>query len=576
MMKQYLERFKEIYGKRDEAFAGLYWLMLQAVPYRKQLLIMFAISMVSLGMGFVGTIAGKFIVDATTSGTLNLMYICYMAGATVFSIVFSALSSIFSAYINEKFSFGMRCDMFDRVQRSVWIELSKFHSGDIVTRLTSDISNISSGLISVLPSTVVLAIRLLISFCILLYYDRWIAIFALFIAPIGAVSALLYQKKYRYYQSMLRESESEYRSFMQENMSNIVVVKAFQQEQDNNAYMEDIRRRRMNLVMRSAKLGALMSGLMKVIYNSGYVVAFCWSAYRISKGEITYGTMTVFLSLVSQIQGSVSSLGSILPQIYGMLVSAKRITEIVDIRDEEYRHNTCLPEEVSVEISDLTFAYNTRNILEHVNIRVKPGEIVGIIGSSGAGKTTLIRLLLSLIRPNSGSVEYTFESGNREQAQPSSRRFIAYVPQGNTLMSGSIERNLRIGKKDATDKEIWEALRMADVEEFVLKSEDGLETVLAEKAGGLSEGQAQRIAIARALIRKKPILILDEATSALDEDTESRILSAISENYGKTCFIITHRRSMLKYCDRVIEVREDGVYERDSFSRSDERHKNSR
>ena len=562
-----MNRIKELYSKRGTAYSGLIWLLSQAVPYRRQLFVMFVINMISLGMSFVSTIAGKYIVDATTSGRLSLMYICYMAGATIFSILFSAGSSLFSSYINEKFSFGMRCDMFDRVQKSIWIELSKFHSGDIVTRLTSDISTISSGLISIIPSMVVLSVRLIVSFCILFYYDRWIAVFAFIIAPAGALSALLYQKKFRYYQRLLRESESEYRSYMQENMSNIVVVKAFQQEENNMEHMQSIKRERMDLVMKSARLHALMSGLMRVIYSSGYVVAFCWGAYRISKGEITYGTMTVFLSLVSQVQGSVSSLGSIFPQIYSMLVSATRIMEIVDIRDEVYSDLRSEQVNVSVDLQDVSFSYNdNRKVLEHVSFKVSPGEVIGIVGSSGVGKTTLVRLLLSLIQPDTGAIEYTDEAGNSENANPSSRRFISYVPQGNTLLSGSIEDNLRIGQRNATDEEIWDALRMADADAFVMDSENGLETILTEKAGGLSEGQAQRIAIARALIRKKPILILDEATSALDEDTESRILSRISSGYGRTCFIITHRRSMLRYCDRVIELTEGGAHERSSFS----------
>lgn len=557
-MKRYWERIKKLYGKRDIAYASMVWLLSQAAPYKKQLLIKLAISSFALGMGFVSTIAGKYIVDATTSGSLNWIYITYMAGASLFTILFSAGTSIFSSYLNEKFEFGMRCDMYNQVQRSIWSELSKFHSGDIVTRLTTDISNISSGLISIIPATITLGIRLLISFCILLYFDPWLALFALIIAPIGAISALLYRRKYRYYQIRLRESESLYRSFMQENMSNLTVVKTFQQEEDNNTYLRQIRDDRMNLVMKSSKLSALMSSFMSIIYRSGYVFAFCWSAYRISRGQITYGTMTVFLSLVSQVQGSFSSLGSIIPQIYRMLVSAKRITDIVDIADEDYADIENLPNQVTVEIEDVTFAYDKVNILEHVNLTVKPGDIVGVVGPSGAGKTTLTRLLLSLVKPNEGRMEYIDETGNIETAQPASRRFISYVPQGNTLMSGTIEMNLRTGKKDASEEELWEVLRLADAEKFVRKTENGLGTQLSEKAGGLSEGQAQRIAIARALIRNKPLLILDEATSALDEDTEARILAAITQNYGKTIFIITHRRSMLQYCSHVIQVGEDG------------------
>ena len=559
-MKKYWEQIKELYGKRDLAYASLFWLFSQAGPYTKQLLVKLGISTFTLAMGFAGTIVSKYIIDATTSGSLNWTYVTYMILAAVFTILFSAVADIFDSYISEKFEFGMRCDMFNQIQTGVWNELSKYHSGDIVTRLTTDISTISSGLISIIPSAIIMGLRLLISFCILFYFDRWLAIFALFVAPIGAICALLYRKKYSYYYNKLRDTESSYRTFMQESLSNIAVIKTFQLEADNMNYMKNIRSERMSLVMSSSRLSALMSAFISLVYRTAYVVAFCWSAYRISTGQITYGTMTVFLSLVSQVQGSISSLGSTIPELYRMLISARRITDIVDIKNEDYKDITSVPEQISVEIKDMTFAYDKKkNILEHLSLTVKPGDIVGIVGHSGAGKTTLIRLLLSLLKPDEGSVEYIDENGNRENAQPASRRFISYVPQGNTLLSGSIAQNLRMGKKNASEEELWEALRMADADTFVMKTEDGLDTRLTEKAGGLSEGQAQRIAIARALIRNKPQLILDEATSALDEDTESRILSRITKSYGKTIFIITHRRSMLRYCNRVIELGDDAT-----------------
>lgn len=562
-MRKLLNRIRSVSLTKDDFISLSKWMLLQAKPFRKQLFVMLCINIFSLLMSFGSTIVGKYIVDATTTGILNARYVLFMAGATLFSILFSAGMRIFGDYVNEKFSFGMRCDMFDRVQRSVWQEVSKFHSGDIVTRLTSDVSSVSSGLISILPSILVTFLQLLIAFGILFYFDKPLALFALVIGPVGAVSAVFFRKKYSIYQTKLRESESEYRSFMQENMANLNVVKVFQCEDDNNAYMQSIRAERMKTVLQSARLGAVMSSVMRIIYSAGYVVAFCWSAYRLSRGVITYGTMTVFLSLVSQVQGTITSLGQIVPQLYSMLISAKRITEVIDIRDEDYRKTEPddIPQEISVYMQDVTFAYDGQNILENVDLHINNGEIVGIVGTSGVGKTTLIRLLLSLVQPQKGIISYINGSGSAESAQPASRRFISYVPQGNTLLSGTIEKNLRTGRKDATEEEMWAALRMADAEDFVRKCPDGLQTVLSERAGGISEGQAQRISIARALLRNKPLLILDEATSALDENTESRILSTISASCGKTCLIITHRRSMLQYCDRVIEIFDDGRVE---------------
>lgn len=556
-----LKKLKSLSISRQEAVYQIKWMLSQAKPFKWQIFVMLLISLFSLVMSFAGTIVGKYIVDATTSGILNVKYIIYMAGSTLFSIVFSAGTKIFSDYVNEKFSFSLRCKMFDRVQRCIWLELSKFHSGDIVTRLTSDVAAVSSGIISMIPSIIVTALQLAIAFGILFYFDRPLALFALIIGPVGTIGFFFFRKKYKLYQTKLRESESEYRSFMQENMANIGVIKTFQREDSNNEYMESIRRDRMKVIMKSSRLSATMSSFMRVVFSTGYVVAFCWGAYRISKGIITYGTMTIFLSLVSQVQGSITSLGQIIPQMYSMIISSKRINEVIDIQEEKYQKTENMPEKINVNIKNVTFAYKeNKNIFENVDLNISAGEIVGVIGPSGAGKTTLIRLLLSLVKPQSGEIEYVDENGISESAQPASRRFISYVPQGNTLFSGTIEKNLKVGNPNATEEEMWQALKIADADTFVKKCPDGINTVLGEKANGISEGQAQRISIARAIIRNKPMLILDEATSALDEGTESRILSALSENHNdKTCFVITHRRSMLEYCDKVIEIKDDKI-----------------
>lgn len=268
--------------------------------------------------------------------------------------------------------------------------------------------------------------------------------------------------------------------------------------------------------------------------------------------------MTLFLTLVGHVQGSIKSLGSVIPSMYSLVICAKRIREITEIEDEDYSEKATMPKSVSLKVSHVNFAYEDERILNDLNIIIPAHKYVGIVGSSGAGKTTFIRLMLSLITPDSGTMEYIDENNNVETVSPSSRRFISYVPQGNTLMSGTIRSNLLTGNKSATDDQMWKALEIADADEFVRNSPLQLDSVISEKAGGLSEGQAQRIAIARALLREKPILILDEATSALDEDTEARIFERITKQSDKTCFIITHRRSMLKYCDMIMEIDKSG------------------
>lgn len=569
-MKESFKRFFDSVTNWKENKEICKWLYSIGKNYKKYIFGFLIINLFSMILSLGSSIAGRYVVDATTNYKSELFYksIIIMFCTTIVSIVFSSVSNMFSSYVNEKMAFGVRAKMFDNIQKSEWYKLSKFHSGDILARLSGDIDNISSTIITLLPNIIVTAIQLILVLVILFMNDPVLACIGLIVGPVGMVASIVFRKKYSEYQKKLKESQSEYYSFFQESLSKIGVIKTFQLEDHNNERFSDIRTRRMKLVMKSSMLSSAMGSVMRLIYSIGYIVTFSWCAYRLTTATVdangiatfTYGTMTLFLSLVSQVQSSIRSLGHVLPKFYSLKVSSQRIREISEIENEHYETIDSVPESVSLKASKVQFAYETDDgqVLSDFTFEIPANSYVGIVGTSGTGKTTFIRLLLSLIKPDSGSLLYIDENSKSEIASVASRRFISYVPQGNTLLTGTVRDNLLLGNKNATDTQMWDALKFADAEKFLRKSAKGLDTVLFEGAGGISEGQAQRIAIARALLRNKPVLILDEATSALDEKTEANIFENLTKKRDKTCFIITHRRSMLSYCDYVLEISDDG------------------
>ena len=553
-------KFKRIYEQRGELKSNMFWLYEQNKGVYGYIFVFFIISLLSMLFSLASPVASKYVVDAVIGDTkkFEFKYALIMLSASIISILLSAFSNVFSSYVNEKFAFNVRARMFDKTQRGSWKDITAYHSGDMLARLTSDIDNVASNIISMVPSLVITMIKLAIILVILLKNDPTIALIGLIVGPIGMILAILFRRPYKNCQRILRESQSEYYTFFQETLGNLDVVKAFQLENKNNEYFESFRARRMKTVLKSARLSTLMSSVMRLIYGIGYVVAFCWCASQMGTHPgYTYGTMTLFLSLVSQLQGSVRGLGTIIPTFYSVLVSSKRIREITEQFPEEETGKTDIPASVGLSVKNVSFSYNSKVILNNICAEIAPCEKVAVIGTSGAGKTTLIRLMMALVSPDEGTLSYLFD-GEEEAISPCSRRLISYVPQGNTLMTGTVRENLLTGNEYADDESMWNALELAGAADFIRRDERGLDMPIKEKSGGVSAGQAQRICIARALMRDRPVLILDEATSALDEATEQRIFETLSKDKSRTYFIITHRSSMLKYCTSVIKIDDEG------------------
>lgn len=543
------------------------WLIRYTKPYIPALGLLMLFSVGASLIGVYMSVIGKNIIDAATSGgKITGLIVLYVAIILAVQIG-NAGSSLMTVYVNEKFSFGVRKQVYEKIIHSCWDEVSKYHTGDLMTRLTSDTGTIADGIATVIPQIITLLIELVVTFFTLFYYEPFLAIFALCLAPIAGLMSTWLGKKMKHLQVKVQESESEYRSFITESLSNILVLKAFCGEDYAADRLTELRDQRFYWVFKKAKLSLGASTSMGLAFQCGYLVAFSWGAIGLSLKTITYGTMSVFLTLINRIQAPIIQLANMLPKIVSILASAGRVMELQNLPMENRIEEHIAAENVGVEVSGLSFSYGKEKILDEAELKIVPGEFVAIVGESGIGKTTLVRLMMSFLQSPEGMIRFYNDKGETELANGGSREFISYVPQGNTLFSGTIAHNVRMGKQDATDEEVIDALRAACAYEFIRELPQGINTVIGERGHGLSEGQAQRISIARAIIHGAPFMVLDEATSALDEKTELAVLESIRKlTPTPTCLLITHRRSVLDYCDREIRIDDKKTYIRELHS----------
>jgi ABC-type multidrug transport system fused ATPase/permease subunit len=552
-----IQKLKKYWNKRDEAREYFKWVLGYTKPYVPRLLLILIFDILATLLSVGMAIIGKELIDRAIEGRLaqlwNIiaLYVLVIFGSAALSLV----SGLFSTVVYEKFGFGIRKKVYRRILDTTWLDISKYHTGDLMTRLTSDVSAVADGISTTIPTVLRLLIELIVTFFTLAYYDLKLALFALLVAPVAMLSSMILGSKLKYLQVKVQQSESKYRSFMQESLANILIEKSFCLEDYSEEKLSRMRDERFYWVFKKNRTNMFAQAAMGLSFQLGYVVAFTWGVICVANKTITYGTMTVFLQLVNRVQAPIVSLAQVVPRIISMLASAGRIIELQNLPKEHFQGSAIQPEKIGVKVSNVSFGYSDELVFDDATTEIKPGEFTAIVGKSGIGKTTLVRLMMAFTKNMTGNIEFFNDEGQKMKACPDARKFIAYVPQGNTLFSGTIKENILMGNMDASDEEVIKALESAAAYDFVREFPKGIDTLIGEKGIGISEGQAQRIAIARALVRRAPFMILDEATSSLDESTELKVLEGIRKwRPSPTCLLITHRRSVLQYCDREIVI----------------------
>ena len=563
-----ISRWKD--GTFSEIIDDWKWIFSYSARYKGAIAFYVILGIFSTSMGLVSSIASKYMIDIITGYETSKLWvmILIMVGSTVFSLAFSSIISRISTKLSIDINNDIQADIFDKIVDADWLSLNKYSNGDILNRFNGDIGTVSSNAISWLPTIIIAVYNFVATFFVIMHYDWIMAVIALGSAPVMLLMSRFMIKKQRDYSKKVREMSSQLMTFEVEAFYNFDTIKSFGVAPHYSKKMRWWQGKFRDISLKYNLFSIKTNIFMSILGTVVQFAAFGYCLFRLWTNDITYGTMTLFLQQRSNLSSAFNSVVSIIPAFLNSSVSAHRIRELVELPKEVHipesgEMDKYIDKGFEVRMDDVNFSYveGTRVITDSA-FRAKPGEIVALVGPSGEGKSTMIRLILGLIRPEDGGVKLRASGGQEIEMNAETRHLFAYVPQGNTILSGTIAENMRMVKEDATDEEIVEALKVACAWDFVEKLPQQINNSVGERGRGLSEGQAQRIAIARAVLRDAPILLLDEATSALDVTTERTVLrNIVKQHPNKTCIVTTHRPSVLNLCQRVYRVMETHVTE---------------
>lgn len=563
----YIKRIKE--GRLQEMWQQTKWMYQYARRYWLAMIFYTLLGMTGTLVSLLTSMVSKDLVDIITGHETGrvVQTFAMMIGLNVGTTIMNQISNYASSKISMKVDAEIKADIFAKIMVTDWESLTGYHTGDLLTRWGSDASAVSSGVLNYIPNMIIYIFRFISAFAVVAYHDITFAVFAFLGMPVSLILSKTLMRRMVNNNKRSAAMSAKLSGFNQESFSNIQTIKAFDLVGTYINKLKNLQKEYISMKLEFQRMSMGTNFILSVVNMLVSYSAYAWGIYRVWSGAISYGTMTMFLGLSGTLTGTLHNLTSLVPATISLTTSAGRLMDIIEMPREDYSHreeveafwNQNKEQGISLQVQEVAYTYKTgTEVFAGASLEVHPGEIVALVGPSGEGKTTMLRLILSLIAGQSGEATLSGKcNGGKVPLTPSSRFLFSYVPQGNTMFSGTIAENMRNVKEDATEEEIIEALKLACAWDFVEKLPDGIHSKVQERGGGFSEGQAQRLSIARALLRDTPILLLDEATSALDVATERKVLKNImSEEHPRTCIVTTHRPTVLSACTRVYAIRD--------------------
>lgn len=545
------------------------WIYRYARKYRSRIFLFILLGLLSTAAGILTGLVSRNLINLVVAGASDTAgrRIAAIAGGYVAlgvgKILLGAVSSRVSAVVDLQVNREIRAHIYQSFLRTGWQSISDYHTGDLMLRLDKDVSAVAAGVLGWVPSLITGLAQFFGALLVILWFDPWMALFALVSVPVSTLMMGTVAPKLRSWGLRVQEASSALSGFYNDSLGNIQSVKAFGLVDSFAEKLEELQKKHLEISLGHNRVAVLAGSIMSLAGLAASCLCLGWAVYRLWTGKIDFGTMVLFIQLAGLLSSAASGLIRLGPSVISTMVSAKRLMTILELPAEpveklpEKEDLQNAPEGVTVTLREVDFSYRPeQTVLSQVNFEAVPGAVTAVVGPSGSGKTTLLRLLLCLTEPQKGHARI-WGGGVDVDLQPGLRELFSYVPQQRALFSGTVAETLRMGKADATEAELWEALRLVEMDTIVSSLPGGLHSPIGEDGGKLSQGQGQRLSIARALLRDAPVLLLDEATSALDVAMERRILrNILSGRENRTVIVTTHRPTVLTMCSRVYEIRE--------------------